>query len=71
MSSSLYVLVWVRPFTPPLCDARASTWSPYGHAWCLPPINNGGRAMADLFFLALGGGLFLTFAAFVAALRRV
>jgi len=27
--------------------------------------------MADLFFLALGGGLFLTFAAFVAALRRV
>jgi len=27
--------------------------------------------MADLFFLALGGGLFLTFAAFAAALRRV
>jgi len=27
--------------------------------------------MADLFFLALGGGLFLAFAAFAAALRRV
>jgi len=27
--------------------------------------------MADLFYLALGGGLFLTFAAFAAALRRV
>jgi hypothetical protein len=27
--------------------------------------------MADLIFLALGGGLFLAFAAFAAALRRV
>ena len=27
--------------------------------------------MADLIYLALGGGLFLTFAAFAAALRRV
>jgi len=27
--------------------------------------------MADLLFLALGGGLFLAFAAFAAALRRV
>jgi hypothetical protein len=56
-----------------LCACSLSTWRPYGLQASDPALNRAGGAsgMADVLFLAIGGGAFVAFAALAVFLKRV
>ena len=56
----------------PLCPACELAWLRYAASWSFRLLNLlESPHMADLFFLALGGGAFVLFAVLASALRRV
>ena len=55
----------------PLCAGRLSASPRYAGIWSTRLLIFRRRRMADLLFLALGGGAFVAFAVLVHALKRI